>query len=125
MNRLASSALLVFVVSVGCGGGAKPTTMPPGGGPAAEPAATNTSIGAAMALSAGAPVTVTLPCAGRVYFGPFEFAQDPTAVKILFANQSLSGAQVCTGGNWVDQNDVPIGGNAGTGCAEGAQPANG
>lgn len=91
----------------------------------AAPAATHASIASALALVKGQPVTVGLPCHGRVYVGPFAFTHDPEQVKVLYSNKSNSGAQVCTGGTWVDDHDVAIGGNAGTGCVEGASPTTG
>jgi hypothetical protein len=75
-----------------------------------------------MALTKGPSVTVGLPCSGRIYFGPFAFTTDPTPVKILFSNKSNSGQQVCTGGAWVNKDDVNVDGEAGTGCVEGPEP---
>jgi hypothetical protein len=116
LTALLCSTLLACAAS---SGGPPPAT------PTAPAAATNTSIAAAMPLAPGTTAEVMLPCDGApVYFGPFDFQAEGQAVKLTSTYASLSGAQICGGGAWVDGQDAFIA-VAGLGCVEGQAPWNG
>lgn len=89
-------------------------------GPAAA-AVTNTSIATARPLAVGDVIDLVLPCTGHVYFGPAQFTAEAQHLTIDTTVQSVSGAQVCGGGAFVDRSDAQqqVGG---TGCVEGAAP---
>lgn len=90
---------------------------PVGPGPAAA-AVTNTSIAAARPLAVGDVIDLVLPCTGHVYFGPVQFTAEGQHLTVDAKVHSVSGAQVCGGGGFVDGSDVQqqVGG---TGCVEG------
>ena len=109
-------ATLIAVLFVVACGGASATARGPGPAPASA-AATNTSIAAARPVSAGDVIDLVLPCTGKVYFGPIRFAAENQRLAIVSSVRSLSGAQVCGGGAFVDESDVQQA-VAGTGCIE-------
>lgn len=87
--------------------------------PTEAAAATNLSIPAARRLSRGDVIDFVLPCGGeKVYFGPFEFAQENERVELVAAASSTTGEQVCGGGEWIDAGGAFVA-VAGLGCVDG------
>jgi hypothetical protein len=72
----------------------------------------------AKELVKGKPVEVSVPCKGRVYFGPFTFSKDPSKIELSaeLVNDS-SQDQICAGGWWVDGAERFVE-NARIGCVE-------
>ena len=103
---------------VACAATSSPGPASPG--PAAA-AVTNTSIAAARPLAVGDVIDLVLPCTGHVYFGPVQFTAEGQHLTVDARVQSVSGAQVCGGGAFVDGSDAQqqVGG---TGCVDGEQP---
>lgn len=101
-----------------CAASSSPGPASPG--PAAA-AVTNTSIATARPLAVGDVIDLVLPCTGHVYFGPAQFTAEGQRLTIDAQVQSVTGAQVCGGGAFVDGSDAQqqVGG---TGCVDGAAP---
>lgn len=100
---------------VACAASSSPGPASPG--PAAA-AVTNTSIATARPLAVGDVIDLVLPCTGHVCFGPAQFTAEGQRLTVDAQVQSVTGAQVCGGGAFVDGSDVQqqVGG---TGCVEG------
>ncbi len=118
ISRSILATTLIAPLALGlaaCGGAAATTGIAASPMPQAAP--TNTSIAGARALTAGESLDVVVPCGSKLYFGPFNFAAEGDRVALVTSVRSVSGAQVCGGGAFVDGDDVQQA-VAGTGCVE-------
>jgi len=109
-----------------------PNKAAPSAAPAAAPASgtdgggdgSGAGLANARALKSGSPVTLTLTCSAKVWFGPFALTKDPQKLLIDGKMKTPTGKQICMGGEFTDKTGAHVGGTS-FGCADGTHGAEG